>query len=101
MTDTVQTICISEGMPSGASPSLTLTALQIRREKERQDKIDIALATANLILGGFAGKGDTLEAVRHMFTDEEVERILTERGRAKEQSSRMAQIEMLKRMCRQ
>ena len=98
MTDAIQTISLIEGMSfEGASPSTILTATAIRREKERQEMIDVALATANLILGGFSGRYDTLEACKHMFTNEEYEQIIRERSENRERSVRQAQIEMLKR----
>lgn len=101
MTDAIETISLTEGMPLGASPSNILSACSIRRERTRQDKIDISLATANLILGGISGRMDTLESVRHMFTDEEYEEILAERGIRRERASRLAQIEKLRRMSKQ
>jgi len=85
-------------MPLGASPNLIMDACAIRREKQRQDKIDLALATANLVLGGFSNKADTLEACRHMFTDEEYNEIISERAERKDRAVRAAQIEKLRRL---
>lgn len=52
---------------------------RIRRERSRQDKIDLALATANLVLGGFSSSSDTLEAVKHLFTEDEYDQLKRER----------------------
>lgn len=101
MSDAVKTISLIEGMPAEASPNMILTACSIRRERSRQDKIDLALATANLILGGFSGKGDTLEACRHMFTDEEFETMVADRAERKQTAVRRAQIEMLRQRMKQ
>ena len=80
---------------------MILSAVAIRREKERQERIDLALATANLILGGFSNRYDTLDACRHMFTNEEYDRIVSERSQRKNDAARRAQIEMLKRRMKQ
>lgn len=88
-------------MPSTAPPSAILAACAIRRERARQDKIDLALAISNLLLGGFSGKSDTLESVRHMFTDEEYDRIVEERSRRRDDAVVQAQIQMLMQRLRQ
>ena len=98
MTDAFQTLSLVEGLPIEVRPSILLSACEIRREKHRQDKIDVALATSNLILGGFSEKADPLEAVKHMFTDEEYKQVIIEREEQRQRAIRIAQIEQLKRM---
>jgi len=67
-------------MPGTARPSTILTACRVRHERRRKDKIDLALATANLVLGGFSSQSsDTLDAVAHMFTEDELDAIREER----------------------
>jgi len=80
-------------MPLDAAPSMILTAARVRRDRKRQDKIDIALATANLILAGFSTKPhETLDAVSHLFTDEELKQIRQEREERNELAAQQAQL---------
>ena len=79
-------------MPLTASPSLIVQAARIRYERSRQDKIDISLATANLILGGFSSGSDTLDAVAHLFSEDELRRIKEEREERQELAAQQAQL---------
>lgn len=71
-------------MPLEARPSLIVQSARIRYERIRQDKIDVALATANLILGGFGANNDTLSAVAHLFTEDEIKQIRNEQEERKQ-----------------
>lgn len=84
-------------MPSDAAPSMILAAARIRRDRRRQDKIDLALATANLILAGFSTKPhDTLDAVAHMFTEDELKTIRQEQEERRELANQQAQLMKLR-----
>lgn len=96
MTDAIETISLIEGLPLGASPSKIMTACKVRRETKRQDKIDISLAIANLILGGFSASSDTLSAVAHMFTEDEMEQLRQEQEDRREIAIQRAQLESLR-----
>lgn len=96
MTEAIQTICLVEGMPLNAPPSLVMKSARIRYERRRQDKIDISMATANLILGGFSSTSDTLDAVAHMFTEDEIEQIREEREERQQLAYQQAQLAMLR-----
>jgi hypothetical protein len=86
-------------MPLGATPSKVVLAARIRHERRRQDKIDLALATANLVLGGFSNKPvDTLNAVQHMFTEDEIQQIKEDRKEREEYAAQAAQIARLRAM---
>lgn len=84
-------------MPATARPSQILTACRVRYERKRQDKIDIALATANLVLGGFSSQpSDTLDAVGHMFTEDEIGAIREEREERQQIAIQKAQLAKLR-----
>jgi len=83
-------------MPLTASPRLALQSARIRYERRRQDKIDVALATANLVLGGFSQGADTLDAVKHMFTEDEITRIREEREERQQVAYQQAQIAQMR-----
>ena len=82
-----------EGWPVTARPSAVLQSARIRYERHRQDKIDVAVAIANLVLGGFSTTPqDPLTAVAHLFTDEELTQIKQEREEREQMAVQQAQI---------
>ena len=96
MTDAIETISLIEGMPATASPSKIITASRIRFERRRQDKIDLAMATANLVLGGFSAGSDPISAVAHLFTKDEIEEIREDREERQQMAIQQAQLAMLR-----
>ena len=93
-------ITLIEGLPSGARPSQIVLAARIRRERSRQDKIDLALATANLVLGGFSSTSDTLEAVKHLFTEDEYDQLRQEREERHELAEQQRMLTAMKQYAR-
>ncbi len=84
-------------MPLGGRPSSIVLASQIRHEKERQDKIDVSLATANLVLAGFSTTPTSiLDAVAHMFTEDELETIKEEQEARRQFAIEEAQLTALR-----
>lgn len=84
-------------MPETARPSTVLTACRVRHEQKRQDKIDIALAISNLVLGGFSSQGtDTLDALAHLFTENELSDIREEREERQQIALQQAQLAQLR-----
>lgn len=99
MTKAIETIRLIEGMPDSALPSNILTACRVRHERHRQDKIDVALATANLVLNGFSSSGgDVLTAVGHMFTEDELTEIREEREEQRQVALQRAQVMRMRMM---
>lgn len=100
MSDLFQTLSISEGMPMEAPPSAILKACRLRRIRRRQDMIGLAVATSGLILSGFSEKRtDPMDCLKHLYTDEELERYYSMRAEAEQMQAQMAQIEKLRRLC--
>lgn len=98
MKDTIETISLVEGMPRDAPPSQIILATRIRKEKSRQERIELAVGISNLILGGLSGKGDATTALRHMFTDKEYKDLLEQQNDRKELANQMQQLAKLKGM---
>lgn len=98
MSDAIETICLAEGMPLNAHPSAVVRSARIRYERRRQDKIDISLATANLILAGFCSNTDTLSAVAHMFTEDEIAQIRQDQEDRRQLAVQQAQLMQLRMM---
>ena len=88
MTEAIQIISISEGMPTTALPSIILKAVRVRRDRMRNDDIAFAMVLSNMILGGFSDKQkrDPLDVVAPMFSAEELANLKEQR----EQQERMA-----------
>jgi len=57
----------------------------------------LAMATANLVLGGFSSQpSDTLDAIAHMFTEDEIGAIREEREERQQIAIQKAQLAMLR-----
>lgn len=98
MTDAIQTISASEGMGSDLRPSIVLSACEVKRKKERKAQIDLALAISNLILGGFSKDFNRFDAVKHLFTEDEIADFQRRKEEQEEEAAMFAQIEMLRRL---
>lgn len=81
-----------------ARPSAVMLSARIRHERNRQDKIDVSLATANLILAGFCSNTDVLSAVAHMFTEDEIAQIRQEQEDRAQLAVQQAQLARLRMM---
>lgn len=99
MTDAIRIIALSEGMPETVRPSLLLPACRIRRDRRRWEDISLGIVTANMILGGFSEKrGDPLDRIRIMFTEEELAEIEAQREEAEMRMLEEQQLARLRRL---
>lgn len=85
-------------MPRDAPPSAIINACRVRRNKQRMDTINLAMAVSNLVLSGFSDKPDPLKAIRHLFTEQEFEDMMEEREEREQMAIQAQQIAMLRRL---
>ena len=100
MTDAIQIISLSEGMPlHGVLPSNIIKAIRIRRDRARWDNVSFALTLSNLVLGGFSDKAqDPLKAIAPMFTEDEMAELIEEREQQERKAMEEYQLARLRRL---
>lgn len=99
MTEAIRIIALSEGLPETTRPSLLLPAVRIRRDRRRWEDISLGIVTANMILGGFSERrGDPLDKVAVMFTEEELADLRAQREEAELRVLEEQQLARLRRL---
>ncbi len=88
-------------MPLDASPSAIMNALRYRRESKRRSIIELSVTISNLVLGGFSDRNtDPLNAIRHLYSDDEWQQLQERREEQEELRAQQMQIAKLMRLGR-